>query len=134
MAGFDWQGLAALVVAFGGAIGAIFAGLRALRGDKFRRDVEDSAALLSGYRDMVASLRVDVNNARSELAAERASWNSERRELYGEIDALRQSMVAERMAWSNERRDLHNQLDELRDEVHQLTQRSSAKRSRDTDV
>ncbi len=133
MAGLDWQGLAALVVAFGGAVGAIFAGLRAFRGDKFRQDVEESTSLLSGYRDMVASLRVDVNNARKELAAERKSWNSERRELYAEMDGFRQSVVTERLAWGKERKELHRQLNELSEEVAQLMNRSDANRERKTD-
>ncbi len=133
MTAFDWQGLAALVVATGGALGAILGALRLLRGDKFRRSVEESTALLSGYRDMVASLRVDVDNARKELAAERKSWNNERRELYAEMDGFRQSVVAERLAWGKERKELHGQMDELREEVAQLMDRSDANRSRRTD-
>ncbi len=133
MNGLDWTGLSALVVAVGGAVGAIIGGLRVLRGDKFRRSVEESTALLSGYRDMVASLRVDVENARNELAAERAAWNRERRDLHGEIDQLRESMALERTAWHRERQDLHRQLDELRDEVATLQPRSATDRTRKGD-
>ncbi len=133
MTGFDWTGLAALVVAVGGALGAIIGAFRLLRGDKFRESVEESAALLSGYRDMVASLRVEVENARKELAAERIAWNIERRELYDEINKLRDSMTLERTAWHNERRELHRQLDELRDEIARLQPRAMTDRTRRTD-
>ncbi len=133
MTGFDWTGLAALVVAVGGALGAIISAFRLLRGDKFRESVEESAALLSGYRDMVASLRVEVENARREIAAERIAWNAERRELYAEIDKLRESMRLERNAWHAERRDLHRQLDELRDEIATLQPRAATDRTRKGD-
>ncbi len=133
MTELDWTGLAALVVAIGGAVGAILGGMRLLRGDKFHRSVEESTALLSGYRDMVASLRVELENARKELAAERAAWNVDRRELYGEIDKLRESMALERSAWHAERQDLHRQINELRDEVATLQPRAMTDRTRKGD-
>ncbi len=133
MNGLDWTGLSALVVAIGGAFGAILGGMRLLRGDKFRRSVEESTALLSGYRDMVASLRVELESARKELAAERAAWNVDRRELYEEIDKLRESMAVERTAWHVERRELHRQINELRDEVATLQPRAATDRTRKGD-
>ncbi len=133
MNGLDWTGLSALVVAIGGALGAVFGGLRLLGGDKFRRSVEESTALLTGYRDMVSSLRVELENARKELAAERAAWNADRRELYEEIDKLRESMAVERSAWHAERRELHRQINELRDEVATLQPRAATDRTRKGD-
>ncbi len=129
----DWQGAAALIVAVGGAIAAIFGGLRALRGDRFRQDVEESTALLTGYRDMVASLRVELDNVRQSLAAERVSWNGERKELYKEIDGLRESMLTERMNWGNERQALHAEVEDLRKKVAHLMARRSTTRTRETD-
>ncbi len=84
--------LAALVVAATGALAAIFTGLRNLHGDRFNRDVSGSAALLTGYKEMVGNLRVELDAVRRALAEERAQWAQERRELHDEIDELRQSI------------------------------------------
>ncbi len=119
----DLPGFAAVVVALGGAIGAILAGIRALRGDRFRREVEESTALLSGYSDMVAALRVELDNVRSALAIERTSWNQERRQLHGEMDELRDKMDDERAEWNAERQKMHAEVEELRQKVGQLSRR-----------
>lgn len=84
--------LAALVVAATGAIAALFAGLRNLRGDRFNRDVASSTSLLTGYQDMARNLRVELDAVRRSLAEERKQWAEERRELYDEIDQLRESI------------------------------------------
>ncbi len=87
MTAAEW---AALVVAVTGAAAALFAGLRNLRGDRFNRDVSSSAALLTGYKDMVDNLRTELDAVRRSLAEERRQWAQERRELHDEIDELRE--------------------------------------------
>ncbi len=82
--------IAALVVAATGALAAIFAGVRNLHGDRFNRDVSGSAALLTGYKEMVGNLRVELDAVRRALAEERRQWAQERRELHDEIDELRE--------------------------------------------
>ncbi len=111
----------------------MFAGLRAFSGDRFRRDVEESSALLSGYRDMVASLRVELETVRVALADERVAWNRERREVYEEIDKLRDSQQREQAAWHNERQALHREIEQLREEVATLQSRDKTDRTRRSD-
>ncbi len=82
--------IAALVVATTGALAAVFAGMRNLHGDRFNRDVSGSAALLTGYKEMVGNLRVELDAVRNALAEERRQWAQERRELHDEIDELRE--------------------------------------------
>jgi septal ring factor EnvC (AmiA/AmiB activator) len=84
--------VAGLIVAITGAAAALFAGLRNLRGDRFNRDVSSSAALLTGYKDMVQNLREELDAVRRSLAEERQQWAQERRELHDEIDELRESI------------------------------------------
>jgi septal ring factor EnvC (AmiA/AmiB activator) len=79
-----------MIVAATGAVAALFAGLRNLRGDRFNRDVSSSAALLTGYKDMVDNLRKELDAVRRSLAEERQQWAQERRELHDEIDELRE--------------------------------------------
>ncbi len=144
MTGLDWTEFSAAVVSLTALIAAIVAGARGLFGDRFRRDVEQSASLLSGYQGMVASLQADIANARKELEAERAARNRERLELYAEIDKLRDSIAAERdrlrealtverAAWNAERQELHRQIDELRDKVATLQSRDATDRTRKND-
>ncbi len=141
MTGLDWTEFSAAVVAVSAAIAAVVTAARGLFGDKFRRDVEQSASLLSGYQGMVVSLQGDIANARRELEAERAARNKERLELYAEIDKLRDSiaaerdrlrvvLTAERAAWDTEREELHRQIDELRNEVATLQPRAVTDRTR----
>ncbi len=82
--------IAALVVAITGALAAVFAGMRNLHGDRFNRDVSGSAALLTGYKEMVGNLRLELDAVRRSLAEERQQWAQERRELHDEIDELRE--------------------------------------------
>ncbi len=155
MADLDWTGLSALVVAVSAAIAGLFTAARGLFGDRFRRDVEQSSALLTGYQGMVTSLQADVaiirkelaaerDARRTEIAAERTAWNAERRELYGEIDKLRDSneserdklraaLTVERAAWHSEREDLHAQLASLREEVATMQPRAATDRTRKGD-
>lgn len=103
--------IAALVVAIGGALGAIFAGLRNLRGDKFKRDVEASAALLSGYTNMVQTLQAQINAIEERHARERAEWQAEKA-------AMRQEHAAEV-------RELNERIDELGTQLWILQNRGS---------
>ncbi len=118
--------LAALIVAATGAVAALFAGFRNLRGDRFNRDVSSSAALLTGYKDMVDKLRKELDAVRGSLADERRQWAQERRELHDELDE-------ERRQRAQERRELYDQIDELRACVDTLMRRSSQERTRSDD-
>lgn len=88
------QELAALIIAITGALGAIFAGVRNLRGDKFKKDVEASAALLTGYTNMVNTLQTEIDRLKSDHAEDRAAWTAERtahrKECSEETERLRE--------------------------------------------
>ncbi len=116
--------LAALVVAGTGAVAALFAGLRNLRGDRFNRDVSSSAALLTGYKDMVEAVGRQLAAVERSLETEREhrtrdgqQWAQERRELHAELDE-------ERRQRAQERRELHDEIDELRECIDKLMRRS----------
>ncbi len=118
--------LAALLVAATGAAAVMFPGLRNLRGDRFNRDVAASAALLTGYKDMVENLRRELDAVRRSLAEERQQRAQERRELHDELDE-------ERRQRAQERRELYDQIDELRACVDTLMRRSPQDRTRTDD-
>lgn len=58
------EALAAIIVAFGTFIGAVVLAYRGLSGDRFQRKVSESAALLSGYTEMVKNLRTELDEVR----------------------------------------------------------------------
>lgn len=118
--------ITALVVAATAGIAALFAGFRNLRGDRFNRDVSSSAALLTGYKDMVANLHIELNAVRQALVEERQQRTQERRELHAELDK-------ERRQWAQERRELHDEIDELRESIDKLMRRSPMERTRRDD-
>jgi septal ring factor EnvC (AmiA/AmiB activator) len=124
---------AALIVAATGAMAALFAGLRNLRGDRFNRDVSSSAALLTGYKDMVDNLGKQLDAVERSLEAEREhrerdrqQWAQERRELHAELDE-------ERRQRAQERRELYAEMDELRECIDKLMRRSPEARTRRDD-
>ncbi len=125
--------LAALIVAGTGAVAAIFAGFRNLRGDRFNRDVSGSAALLTGYKDMLEGVGKQLAAVERSLEAEREhrardgqQWAQERRELHAELDE-------ERRQRAQERRELHDEIDELRECINGLMGRPASARTRKDD-
>lgn len=122
--------IAALIVAITGAAGAIFAGIRNLRGDKTKAEIDKAAALLGGYGDMVKTLNARIaqleeerRKDREEAAAERAAIREEHRK---EIAALRAEHSRE-LAERDER------IDELGAQVYALQNRPRNTRERKTD-
>lgn len=122
--------IAALIVAVTGALGAIFAGVRNLRGDRFKKEVEASAALLAGYTSMVASLQKEIDRLKTDHTNDRAAWVSERasmrEEHIAEITRLRRDQQTELKA-ANER------IDELGSQVYVLQHRPPSTRDRSSD-
>lgn len=114
----SWEGVAAMLVAVGGALGALFTGYRNLRGDQFRREVDESAALLSGYKEMAAALRTELEAMRTTLHQERQQWVVERRALHDEIDTEREEREVERQALRREINELRTQVARLERQVN----------------
>lgn len=111
--------LAALVAAIGGTLGAIFAGVRNLRSDKFKRDVDASAALLAGYGQMVATLQTQITQLQEAHARDREEWLQREREL--------------RESFARELAERDERIDELGTQVYVLQNRPPESRSRQTD-
>ncbi len=86
--------IAALIVAIGGAIGAVLAGLRNLFSDRFRRDVDQGAQLLTGYVGMVERLQAEITQIEARHDRERTEWRNERDEMHDRIDELSGQVMA----------------------------------------
>lgn len=111
--------LAALIVAVGGLLTAVFAGIRNLRGDKFKRDVEASAAILGGLQAFVTTLQSELERVKNEHAEDRRHWTEERSTLKQEH--------------AEEIRELNERIDELGTQVYVLQNRPSDARQRSDD-
>lgn len=112
--------IAALIVAVTGALGAIFAGVRNLRGDKFKKEVDASAALLAGYTNMVVTLQTEIDRLKSDHAEDRASFREE-------VARLR----AEHAIQMNE---AYERINELSSQVYVLQNRPPDTRERRSDT
>ena len=109
MTGSEVAALGAVIVS---AVSAIFLGLRNLRSDKFKHEVEQGAQLLAGYSNMVADLR-------AQNAQDRQAWQD------------REASLREQHA--QELRDLHDRIDELGTQLWALKNRPLSTRERSTD-
>lgn len=76
--------VAALIVAITGALGAIFAGVRNLRGDKIKSEVAAAAAVLSGYTTLASDLRLELERNKVDHAADRKQWAQDRLDMKAE--------------------------------------------------
>lgn len=122
--------IAALIAAVAGALGAIFKGVRDLKGDKFRKEVEASASLLSGYTNMVGSLQAEIDRLKSDHAEDRATWAAERtamrHEHHTEIARMREEHRLQLL-------EVYERIDDLNAKVYVLHNRPKDTRDRSTD-
>lgn len=70
--------IAALIIAFTGMLGAVFAGFRNLRGDAIKREVEAAAAVLTGYTTLAGALQAELSRMKDEHSKDRQAWFEER--------------------------------------------------------
>lgn len=101
--------LAALAAALGSFIGGLVLAYRGLRSDKFKREVESSAAILAGYTGIVERLQTEVDRLAKRLD------DSERRH---EEDLV--AWEVERERWRAERVTMRDRIDCLEDELDTL--------------
>jgi hypothetical protein len=124
------QEVAALIVAITGALAAIFAGIRNLRGDAFKKEVEASAALLTGYTTMVTSLQAEIDRLKSAANEDRVNCAEERARLRAEYVAEITRMREEHRA---ELRLAYERIDDLSAQVYTLRHRPPESRERGDD-
>ncbi len=121
---------AALLVAVSGVVGAIFAGVRNLRGDKFKKDVEASASLLAGYTGMVTALQTEIDRLKSDHAEDRTSWTAERAAMRHEHQT---EMTRLRDEHRSQLKEVYERLDELGSQIYVLQHRPRDTRERGSD-
>lgn len=129
------QALGAFLAAFGAFIGALVLAYRGLSGDRFTRRVSESAALLTGYTEMVKNLRLEISEIRSdhdkEMLRNKQQYQADlerlstmhRLELSGIISTHneeRKHWEAERVRLSNQISEFDERLDELRTQLYLL--------------
>lgn len=123
--------VAALIAALTGTLVAVFAGVRNLRGDKFKKDVDASASLLVGYTNMVAVLQAEIDRLKSDHAEDRAAWAEERtrfrREWTEDMERMRTEHRTELAA-------AYERIDDLGSQVYALQNRPRDSRSRRGDA
>lgn len=122
------------MAALTGIVAAGFAGLRNLRGDKFKREVEASAALLTGQAAMVTALQGEVDRLRSDMAEDRKAATAERAECLAERNRLLTEHRAEMTRLREEHRaelaTAYERVDELSAKVYLLQNRPTETRER----
>ncbi len=123
--------IAALIVAITGALGAIFAGVRNLSGDKFKKEVEAGAALLTGYTNMVGTLQVEIDRLKSDHAEDRAEWLAERTLMRQEYQ---EELTRLRTEHREELKVAYERIDELGSKIYVLENRPGTTRDRSSDT
>jgi hypothetical protein len=103
-------------------LGVILAAYRSVTGDKFNRKVSESAALLSGYTEMVKNLRLELkevhldNDAEVVRSKKQCAEDMARLERLHkqELDALMAIYAEERKQWELQRTRMVAQFEEDR--------------------
>ena len=108
--------VAALIVAGGGLFTAIGIQLRGLFGDRFQRRVDQAAALLSGYTEMVTNLRIELKECQEAGA----------RALEAQRDHARRNAAVAQALFEREREEWRKDKAELKAELHEAEQRIDA--------
>lgn len=124
------EGIAAILVAGGTFITGLILALRGVSGDKFQRKVTESAALLSGYTEMVKNLRAEVAAIRDQHAAD-----MERQQRQHDADLATQQQLhdAERMRWMAERVRLEERIETQEAQIAAFLLRPKSSRERKSD-
>lgn len=117
-----------------GALGTLLTTLavayRGVTGDRFRRKVDESARILSGYVEQIKTLRAEADSRAAAAALEVDRLVRQHRE---EIADLERRHDAERQRWHQDRDRLEERIDELEAKVAALLYRPASSRSRAED-
>lgn len=118
--------IAALIAAFGGLSGGIFAGVRALRSDKINAAAQQAAGLLSGLQGLITTLQAEVTRLTSSLEQTRASCDKERTAWDTERKSIRKEHI-------QEMREAYERMDELGSQLYVVLNRPLESKTRTTD-
>lgn len=122
--------VAALLTALTTMLGAIFVGVRNLRSDKTKKEVEAAAALLLGYTGMVEVLQTEIGRLKEDHAEDRAAWAAERRDI--KIECL-EDMARLREEHKSEMLIAYEQMEKRDSQIYVLLNRPPESRERSTD-
>lgn len=122
------QTLGVFLTAFGAFIGTLVLAYRGLSGDRFTRKVSESAALLSGYTEMVKNLRVEIGEIRidhdKEILRNKDQYHQDLERLSAmhklEINNVIAMYNEERKQWAIERERTHSQMLALEERLEEL--------------
>lgn len=115
--GLSPEGIAAILVGLSTFLGGIALAYRGLRGDTFQRKVTESAALLSGYTEMVGNLRKEIDAIRDAHAKDQQRATDHHRVELENTNFLHEE---ERSRWRAERERLEERVDQLEAQVAAL--------------
>lgn len=123
------QTLGVFLTAFGAFVATLVLAYRGLSGDRFTRKVSESAALLSGYTEMVKNLRLEIGEMRLDHDKEvvrnrkQGEEDAERAERMHklELDGLVAIYAEERKHWDSERERLGKEMLFLKEQIDDLT-------------
>ena len=124
------EAIAAILVAAGTFLSGLILAIRGLSGDRFNRKVTESAALLTGYTEMVANLRKEIKEIREDNTHEIERLQ---RQHKVEIENLTFMQNQERERWDGERNRLEERIDTLEAQVAAVLFRPSGSRERADD-
>lgn len=122
------QTVGVFLTAIGAFVGTLVIAYRGLSGDRFTRKVSESAALLSGYTEMVKNLRLEIGEIRLDHDKEvirnkkQCQEDSERTTRLHklELDGLIAIYAEERRHWDLERARLEREMEALREKFDEL--------------
>lgn len=138
--------ITAFVTAVGAFLGALVLAYRGLSGDRFSRRVNESAALLTGYTEMVKNLRVEISDMRldhdKDVLYTKKQYQNDLERLARlhkiELDSIIAIYTEERRQWEEERERLGSKINELDEKIVELqatvfTPRNPESKSRESD-
>lgn len=122
------QTVGVFLTAFGAFVGTLVIAYRGLSGDRFTRKVSESAALLSGYTEMVKNLRLEIGEIRldhdKEVIRNRSQCQEDTERTARmhklELDGLIAVYAEERKHWDEERVRLKEEMDTLKEKIDEL--------------
>lgn len=124
------EGIAAILAAATTFIGGVILAIRGVTGDRFQRKVTESAALLTGYTEMVKNLRQEISDIRADNEKEQ-----DRKERHHKVELENLIFLhdEERKRWIEERDRMNERIETLEAQVAALLYRPDDARTRSDD-
>ncbi len=119
------EGIVAILGAIGTFAGVLALMWRQLTGDRFKRRVDESANILSGYTNQVRALNAQMSEAQTRHAAEMTRLTAQHK---AEMDNMGALHDRERGRWQSERDRLEERIDALEGQVTALLMRGGINR------